>query len=98
MIRPTFLTASLVFAGCAQPAQSEAPQSAAVATVTVESKPAPVWPNYSDGPPVASPYPLDIGGRAVARAVAPDTPALVPAERLDAAPAPRTPPARLLNP
>jgi len=97
MIRSALLAGfSFALVGCAQPAQSEPPQ--AVAAVAVDPKPAGVYPNYSDGPAAASPYPLDIGGRAVERAVAPDTPALTPAERFGATPAPRTPPARVVNP
>jgi hypothetical protein len=57
-----------------------------------------VLPNQSDLPPVASPYPIDIGGRAVERAVAPNLPALPPTERFGTAPMPRIIPTRLLNP
>jgi hypothetical protein len=96
------LSTLLLSAGCAQPAQSEPPQ--AVVAVTVAGPPAdgPNAPQPGAAKPADSAsafeYPADLGGQAVAKAVAPDTPALTTAERFGTAPKPRTPPAKLLNP
>jgi hypothetical protein len=88
MIRFTlFGSLSIGLLGCAR--QPPEPPQAAVA-VPVEAKPAaPVHPNDSDVAPVESHYPLNVGARVVEQAVAPDTPALTPAERFGTAPAPR---------
>jgi hypothetical protein len=43
-------------------------------------------------------YPTDLTGKAIVKAVAPETPALTPSERFGAAPKPRTVPAKIANP
>lgn len=48
--------------------------------------------------PPAFEYPADLTGQAVVKAVAPETPALTPAERFGTTPKPRTPPTKLLSP
>jgi hypothetical protein len=52
-------------------------------------------------PPEPSPgfeYPADLTGKAVVKAVAPETPALTPTERFGTAPKPRPVPAKITNP
>ncbi|MBA4065536.1 MAG: hypothetical protein C0501_17835 [Isosphaera sp.] len=65
--------------------------------VPVAARPDPAPPPKPADPPPFE-YPADLGGRAVARVVAPGLPPLPPAERFGAAPRLRTPPARLLDP
>jgi hypothetical protein len=49
-------------------------------------------------PPTSFEYPTDLTGKAVVKAVTPETPALTPNERFGAAQKPRTVPSRILSP
>jgi hypothetical protein len=91
------LFAALVMAGCAQQPQSQAPPPPLAANPQPAVTTAPgitTLPVDAE----AFEYPADLGGKAVVSAVAPDTPALTPAERLGIAPVPRTPADRVVNP
>lgn len=76
------------------------PPAGTVVAPPQESPPkAPVQPTPKPPePPTAFEYPPDLGGRAVAKAVAPTVPDLPPGEAFGTAPRRRTPPAQLFDP
>jgi hypothetical protein len=82
----------VVTAGCARPAPVE-PTSLEKLKV---SEPAVIVPTSETTESFESA--ADLGGRAVERAVAPDTPALAPIERFTVAPRPRTRSASIIDP
>jgi hypothetical protein len=59
---------------------------------------APAQPPKPPEPPPVFEYPPDLTGKAIVKAVTPETPALTPTERFGTAPMPRTPPAKVLSP
>jgi hypothetical protein len=109
MTRFAPLAVSLGLVGCGQqPADPPVSQAQVPANVVVAAGPTepatgePVVVPASQGQPkppepAAFEYPADLGGKSVAKAVAPDRPALA-AERFAARPRPRKLPTRLLDP
>src|SRR5262249_2068206 len=106
MIRYALFAAALGLAGCSQqsgPGRAQAP--AGLAPPPEATAPAPaarqvvaVLAPMPHEPPTVFESPADLGGRTVARAVAPAAPPLPPTEHFGAAPQTRTPPVRLLDP
>ncbi len=110
MIRFTLFAVALGFAGCAQPAEQPAQAQAAANVALTSGTPELPPPAQNPGSDSLSPqqpasqslpgfeYPADLGGKAVAKAVAPDKPALTPAQRFGTTPKTRTVPAKFLDP
>jgi hypothetical protein len=102
MTRSAILALTLGLAGCSQAADPPA-RAAVDAGVAIKPEPSPpALPVTADPPkppatPAAFEYPADLGGQAVAKATAPDRPALTH-ERAVPAPKPRALPAKLLHP
>ena len=104
---------TLALAGCAQPQAAEpTPDAEPVAVVVVPDKPAPkpqpqppvpppqpkAQPPAPPAPPPTFPFTADLAGKAIARAVTPNTARPLTAERFGTAPKPRVVPAKLLDP
>jgi hypothetical protein len=102
MTRTALIAAfAVAVAGCSrqEPADEPPPPPAAVVVAPAEpDPPRPAPPPQAPKAPPAFEYPDDLGGRAVAKAVAPDTPAVPPVERFGEAPRPHALPARVSDP
>jgi hypothetical protein len=90
-------------AGCSQqPSHVESAQAADPPTVVVAPRPAAAQPKPKvetlPPAPTTFPFPADLAGKAVEKAVAPNVTRPLPAERAGSAPLPRAIPAKLLDP
>ncbi len=110
MTRLTIVALVIGLIGCGQREQQSAVAVApAIAIENSTSDPQPgqtpdpktVTPSQPAKPPASQSvfeYPPDLTGKAIVKAVTPETPALTPTERFGISPKPRTPPAKLLSP